>query len=58
MLAFVETWCVPIHVIAGRNDRFLPIELQRRVGQKRLHVGTIDNGVLAVRAAVAEGTAR
>jgi pimeloyl-ACP methyl ester carboxylesterase len=32
-----ETWPgVPIHVIAGRDDRFFPIEFQRRVAQERL----------------------
>jgi pimeloyl-ACP methyl ester carboxylesterase len=29
---------VPIHVIAGRDDRFFPIDFQRRVAQKRLKV--------------------
>jgi pimeloyl-ACP methyl ester carboxylesterase len=34
-----EAWpAVPIHVIAGRDDRFFPIELQRRVAQERLQV--------------------
>jgi pimeloyl-ACP methyl ester carboxylesterase len=33
-----ESWPdVPIHVIAGRNDRFFPIDFQRRVAQERLH---------------------
>jgi pimeloyl-ACP methyl ester carboxylesterase len=33
-----EAWPnVPIHVIAGRNDRFFPIDFQRRVAQERLH---------------------
>jgi pimeloyl-ACP methyl ester carboxylesterase len=33
-----EAWAdVPIHVIAGRNDRFFPIDFQRRVAQERLH---------------------
>jgi pimeloyl-ACP methyl ester carboxylesterase len=27
---------VPIHVVAGREDRFLPVELQRRVARDRL----------------------
>jgi pimeloyl-ACP methyl ester carboxylesterase len=27
---------VPIHVIAGRDDRFFPLEFQRRVAQERL----------------------
>jgi pimeloyl-ACP methyl ester carboxylesterase len=35
-----ETWpAIPIHVIAGRDDRFFPIEFQRRVAQERLHLG-------------------
>jgi len=34
-----EAWpAVPIHVVAGRDDRFFPIEFQRRVAQKRLSV--------------------
>jgi pimeloyl-ACP methyl ester carboxylesterase len=38
-----EAWpAVPIHVIAGRDDRFFPIEFQRRVAQERLHVGVDD----------------
>jgi pimeloyl-ACP methyl ester carboxylesterase len=32
-----EAWPdVPIHVIAGRDDRFFPIDFQRRVAQERL----------------------
>jgi pimeloyl-ACP methyl ester carboxylesterase len=32
-----EAWPeVPIHAIAGRDDRFFPIEFQRRVAQERL----------------------
>jgi pimeloyl-ACP methyl ester carboxylesterase len=35
-----EAWpAVPIHVIAGRDDRFFPIEFQRRVAQERLQLG-------------------
>jgi pimeloyl-ACP methyl ester carboxylesterase len=35
-----ETWpSIPMHVIAGRDDRFLPIEFQRRVAQERLDLG-------------------
>ena len=35
-----EAWpAVPIHVIAGRDDRFLPVAFQRRVAQERLQVG-------------------
>jgi pimeloyl-ACP methyl ester carboxylesterase len=38
-----ETWpAIPIHVIAGRDDRFFPIEFQRRVAQERLHLGADD----------------
>jgi pimeloyl-ACP methyl ester carboxylesterase len=34
-----DTWpAIPIHVIAGRDDRFFPIEFQRRVAQERLQV--------------------
>src|SRR5262245_1750063 len=34
-----EAWpAVPIHVVAGRDDRFFPIDFQRRVAQERLHV--------------------
>jgi pimeloyl-ACP methyl ester carboxylesterase len=32
---------VPIHVIAGRDDRFFPIDFQRQVAQDRLHA-TVD----------------
>jgi pimeloyl-ACP methyl ester carboxylesterase len=33
-----EAWPdVPIHVIAGGDDRFFPFDLQRRVAQARLH---------------------
>jgi pimeloyl-ACP methyl ester carboxylesterase len=32
-----EAWpAVPIHVIAGRDDRFFPIDFQRRVAEERL----------------------
>jgi len=34
-----ERWpVVPIHAVAGRDDRFFPIEFQRRVAQERLRV--------------------
>jgi pimeloyl-ACP methyl ester carboxylesterase len=34
-----EAWPdVPIHVIAGRDDRFFPIDFQRRVARERLGV--------------------
>jgi pimeloyl-ACP methyl ester carboxylesterase len=29
----------PVHAIAGRDDRFFPVELQQRVAQERLGVG-------------------
>jgi len=29
---------VPIHVIAGRDDRFFPIDFQRRVARERLRI--------------------
>ena len=33
-----DAWpAVPIHVIAGRDDRFFPIDFQRRVARERLH---------------------
>jgi pimeloyl-ACP methyl ester carboxylesterase len=32
-----EAWPnLPIHVIAGRDDRFFPLEFQRRVARERL----------------------
>jgi pimeloyl-ACP methyl ester carboxylesterase len=38
-----EAWpAVPIHVIAGRDDRFFPIGFQRRVAQERLRLGVDD----------------
>src|SRR5262249_27561519 len=38
-----EAWPrVPIHVVAGRNDRFFPIDFQRRVAAERLHA-TVDD---------------
>ena len=37
-----EAWPkVPIHVIAGRDDRFFPIEFQRRLVRERLNI-TVD----------------
>jgi len=34
-----ETWPPsPIRVIGGRDDRFFPVEFQRRIAQERLHV--------------------
>ncbi|WP_431279519.1 alpha/beta fold hydrolase [Leifsonia poae] len=40
---------VPLVVIAGRDDRFLPVEFQRRVARERLGVGIVevDGGHLA-----------
>jgi len=32
---------IPIHVIAGRDDRLFPVDFQRRVAQERLHA-TVD----------------
>jgi len=29
---------VPTHVIAAHDDRFFPIDFQRRIAQERLHV--------------------
>ena len=29
---------VPIHAIAGRDDRFFPLDFQRRVAEERLHI--------------------
>jgi pimeloyl-ACP methyl ester carboxylesterase len=38
-----ETWpAVPIHVVAGREDRFFPIEFQRRVAFERLQANVDD----------------
>jgi pimeloyl-ACP methyl ester carboxylesterase len=38
-----EKWpAIPTHVIAGRDDRFFPIEFQRRVAQERLQLGVDD----------------
>ena len=38
-----EAWpAVPIHVVGGRDDRFFPIDFQRRVAQDRLEVGVDD----------------
>jgi pimeloyl-ACP methyl ester carboxylesterase len=33
----LECWPdIPIHVLAGKDDRFFPIEFQRRVARERL----------------------
>jgi pimeloyl-ACP methyl ester carboxylesterase len=35
-----DDWpAIPIHVIAGRDDRFFPLELQQRIARDRLGVG-------------------
>jgi pimeloyl-ACP methyl ester carboxylesterase len=37
-----EAWpSIPIHAIAGRDDRFFPLELQQRVARERLGVDPI-----------------
>jgi pimeloyl-ACP methyl ester carboxylesterase len=37
------TWpAIPIYLIAGRDDRFFPIEFQRRVAQERLSLGVVE----------------
>ncbi len=37
-----EAWpSIPIHVIAGGDDRFFPLELQQRVARNRLHVDPV-----------------
>jgi pimeloyl-ACP methyl ester carboxylesterase len=36
--AFTAWPAIPIHVIAGRDDRFFPIDFQRRVAKERLGV--------------------
>ena len=44
-----ERWPdIPIHVLAGRDDRFFPIEFQRRVARERLgkEVEEISGGYL------------
>ena len=34
-----KAWpAVPIHAIAGRDDRFFPLDFQRRVVEERLHI--------------------
>ena len=40
---------VPIHVVAGRDDRFFPLELQQRVARERLGIEpvTVPGGHLA-----------
>jgi len=38
-----ERWPkIPIHVLAGRDDRFFPIEFQRRVARERLGQDVVD----------------
>jgi len=36
--AFTAWPAIPIHVIAGRDDRFFPVDFQRRVARERLGV--------------------
>jgi pimeloyl-ACP methyl ester carboxylesterase len=31
----------PIHVVAGRDDRFFPLELQQRIARERLGVDPV-----------------
>ncbi|MGO9750376.1 MAG: alpha/beta fold hydrolase [Solirubrobacteraceae bacterium] len=34
-----DVWpAIPIHVVAGRDDRFFPLELQRRIARERLGI--------------------
>jgi pimeloyl-ACP methyl ester carboxylesterase len=45
-----DTWPqIPIHVVAGRDDRFFPLELQQRIARERLGVDpvTVPGGHLA-----------
>ena len=46
--AFTSWPKIPIHVVAGRDDRFFPIEFQRRVARERLglDIETIAGGHL------------
>jgi pimeloyl-ACP methyl ester carboxylesterase len=38
-----EAWPkVPIHIIAGRDDRFFPLDFQRRVAQERLGLPVVE----------------
>jgi pimeloyl-ACP methyl ester carboxylesterase len=32
---------IPVHVVAGRDDRFFPLELQQRVARERLGVDPV-----------------
>jgi pimeloyl-ACP methyl ester carboxylesterase len=55
----IERWPdVPTRVIAGRDDRFFPLEFQRRVAAERLHAGTdeVPGGHLAALSHPAELT--
>jgi pimeloyl-ACP methyl ester carboxylesterase len=37
-----DTWPpIPIHVVAGRDDRFFPLELQQRIARKRLGIDPV-----------------
>jgi pimeloyl-ACP methyl ester carboxylesterase len=46
---FAEWPAIPIHAIAGRDDRFFPLELQRRIARDRLGIepATVPGGHLA-----------
>jgi pimeloyl-ACP methyl ester carboxylesterase len=55
----IERWPdAPTRVIAGRDDRFFPLEFQRRGGAERLHTGTdeVPGGHLAALSHPAELT--
>jgi pimeloyl-ACP methyl ester carboxylesterase len=37
-----DAWpAIPIHVVAGRDDRFFPLELQQRVARERLRLDPV-----------------
>jgi pimeloyl-ACP methyl ester carboxylesterase len=37
-----DIWpAVPIHVVAGRDDRFFPLELQQRIARQRLGIDPV-----------------
>jgi pimeloyl-ACP methyl ester carboxylesterase len=37
-----DTWPpIPIHVVAGRDDRFFPLELQQRIARERLGIDPV-----------------
>jgi pimeloyl-ACP methyl ester carboxylesterase len=51
---------VPTRVLAGRDDRFFPLEFQRRIARVRLHAGVdeVPGGHLAALSYPAELTDR